>query len=284
MSLSCCVRGSVDAMRALVTLTLLAAAQTARALDNGVARTPVMGYNTWNSFKFGINETLIKQTADLLVSLGLRDAGYSYLGLDGAPRPPACNADPLRGLCTREPAACMARSASQPVCCQLTAAFIISALCRWLGTEQSHGKPAHSEQPRSLSQRHEGAGGLHTRQRWVLLAQWWVLLAKPVRACLVTVTRAERVRPAGLKFGVYGDAGTSTCGGFTGSLGYEAVDAAQFAGWTVDLIKVDNCHAPGADIVRAWPCHMSQHHGRLLQHRVRVASAPRSCLRRRCKL
>lgn len=79
-------------MKALNALTLLAAAQTACALDNGLARTPMMGYNTWNTFKFGINETLIKQTSDLLVSLGLRDAGYHYVGLDGAPKPCACKA------------------------------------------------------------------------------------------------------------------------------------------------------------------------------------------------
>ena len=77
-------------MKVVVALTLLAAAQTAHALDNGLGRTPMMGYNTWNAFKFGINETLMKQTADLMVSLGLRDAGYHYVALDGAPKPCAC--------------------------------------------------------------------------------------------------------------------------------------------------------------------------------------------------
>ena len=58
---------------------------------------------------------------------------------------------------------------------------------------------------------------------------------------------------AGMKFGIYGDAGTATCGLFTGSLGFEAMDAAQFAYWGVDLLKYDNCHAPGSDIVRLPP-------------------------------
>ena len=31
-----------------------------------------------------INEDTIKQIADLMVTKGLRDAGYVYLGLDGA--------------------------------------------------------------------------------------------------------------------------------------------------------------------------------------------------------
>ena len=77
-------------MMVLACLMLLVAAQTVHALDNGVARSPIMGYNTWNAFRFGINETLIKQTTDLLISLGLHEAGYSYVDLDGALQPTAC--------------------------------------------------------------------------------------------------------------------------------------------------------------------------------------------------
>ncbi|NUS62082.1 MAG: alpha-galactosidase, partial [Saccharothrix sp.] len=35
--------------------------ESARALDNGVARTPPMGWNSWNTFGCNINESLIKQ-------------------------------------------------------------------------------------------------------------------------------------------------------------------------------------------------------------------------------
>lgn len=41
-----------------------------------------MGWNSWNKFHCNINETLIKQTADLLVSTGLAEKGYKYLNLD----------------------------------------------------------------------------------------------------------------------------------------------------------------------------------------------------------
>jgi alpha-galactosidase len=54
----------------------------AQALDNGVARTPPMGWNTWNTFGCNINETLIRQTADSLVTSGLKDVGYEYLTVD----------------------------------------------------------------------------------------------------------------------------------------------------------------------------------------------------------
>ncbi|KIY73423.1 glycoside hydrolase family 27 protein [Cylindrobasidium torrendii FP15055 ss-10] len=43
---------------------------------------PVMGYNTWNAYWCNINETLIEETAELMVDLGLRDAGYTYVGID----------------------------------------------------------------------------------------------------------------------------------------------------------------------------------------------------------
>ena len=48
----------------------------------GLAMTPQMGWNTWNKFAGNINQDLIRETADLLVSTGLRDAGYIYLNID----------------------------------------------------------------------------------------------------------------------------------------------------------------------------------------------------------
>ncbi|KOX08189.1 alpha-galactosidase [Micromonospora sp. NRRL B-16802] len=54
----------------------------AQALENGVARTPPMGWNSWNSFGCNINEALIRQTADAIVSSGMRDLGYEYVVVD----------------------------------------------------------------------------------------------------------------------------------------------------------------------------------------------------------
>jgi len=47
-----------------------------------LADTPQMGWNSWNKFQTNINEKLIKDIADQMVSLGLVDAGYVYLNLD----------------------------------------------------------------------------------------------------------------------------------------------------------------------------------------------------------
>lgn len=41
-----------------------------------------MGWNSWNHFACDISETLIKETVDAIVSLGLADAGYTYVNLD----------------------------------------------------------------------------------------------------------------------------------------------------------------------------------------------------------
>lgn len=52
------------------------------ALDNGLAKTPPLGWNSWNRFFCKIDEHLIRATIDGLVSSGLRDAGYKYVNLD----------------------------------------------------------------------------------------------------------------------------------------------------------------------------------------------------------
>ncbi len=60
----------------------VASAPEAQALENGVARTPPMGWNSWNTFGCNINETLIRQMADAIVSSGMRDLGYQYVVVD----------------------------------------------------------------------------------------------------------------------------------------------------------------------------------------------------------
>ena len=47
-----------------------------------LAKTPPMGWNSWNKFACDINEEIIRGVADKMVESGLRDAGYVYLNLD----------------------------------------------------------------------------------------------------------------------------------------------------------------------------------------------------------
>ncbi|GIF26281.1 alpha-galactosidase [Actinoplanes tereljensis] len=66
----------------VATAVAVAPASPALALDDGLARTPPMGFNDWNAFGCDVTEDLIKQTADLFITEGLRDAGYTYLNID----------------------------------------------------------------------------------------------------------------------------------------------------------------------------------------------------------
>lgn len=48
----------------------------------GLALTPPMGWNSWNKFACNVDENMIKQMADAMVSSGMRDAGYTYINID----------------------------------------------------------------------------------------------------------------------------------------------------------------------------------------------------------
>ncbi|KAJ7583600.1 glycoside hydrolase [Mycena floridula] len=65
-------------------LLLLAAVGIVRvcALNAGVARLPVLGYNTWNAYQCNIDEDLMLTTAKAMKSLGLLDVGYNYVNID----------------------------------------------------------------------------------------------------------------------------------------------------------------------------------------------------------
>ncbi|KAK7382884.1 hypothetical protein VNO80_02034 [Phaseolus coccineus] len=51
-------------------------------LNNGLGATPPMGWNSWNHFHEHINETIIREAADALVSSGLSELGYTYVNID----------------------------------------------------------------------------------------------------------------------------------------------------------------------------------------------------------
>ena len=47
-----------------------------------IVNKPPMGWNSWNTFGNKINEAVIRETAEALVSTGLKDAGYEYVVID----------------------------------------------------------------------------------------------------------------------------------------------------------------------------------------------------------
>jgi alpha-galactosidase len=140
--------------------------QKAQALENGVARTPPMGWNSWNKFGCNINDALVRATADAMVSSGMQAAGYQYVNIDD---------------------------------------------CWSAMTRDANGN----------------------------------LQADPVKFPNGIKAVADYVHSKGLKFGIYGDRGTTTCANYPGSYGHEVQDAATFASWGVDYLKYDNCAAVG---------------------------------------
>lgn len=65
----------------LLIVLLLATILYSQKFD-GLALTPPMGWNSWNKFGCDVNEQLIRETADAMVSSGMKDAGYQYIVID----------------------------------------------------------------------------------------------------------------------------------------------------------------------------------------------------------
>ena len=49
---------------------------------NGLAKTPPMGWNSWNKFKGAVDDKVVREVADAMVTSGMRDAGYIYVNID----------------------------------------------------------------------------------------------------------------------------------------------------------------------------------------------------------
>jgi len=146
-----------------------------QALDNGLARTPPMGWNSWNLFGCNtdcetnpgncLSERLIMEMADFMVFSGMKAAGYEYINIDDC----------------------------------------------WLDKQRSKD-------------------GL--------------LVPDPKRFPSGIKALADYVHKLGLKFGIYEDCGSATCGEYPGSLGFEYLDVMTFAHWGVDYLKLDGCNFP----------------------------------------
>ena len=64
------------------TVSYLAPPPLGRVADNGLARTPPMGWNSWNLFAGRIDDRTVRTMADAMVSSGMREAGYIYVNID----------------------------------------------------------------------------------------------------------------------------------------------------------------------------------------------------------
>ncbi|KAH9871154.1 hypothetical protein J1614_006729 [Plenodomus biglobosus] len=147
--------------------------------DGVTGRLPAMGWNSWNEYECSIDEAVFLDVGNRLVSLGLKDLGYTYVNIDDCWSDKEKRRDNVTGRIL----------------------------------------PDYNKFPQGIK---------HT---------------------------ADEIHKLGLKLGIYSDAGTSTCGGFAGSLGHEELDARTWAEWGVDYLKYDNCNVPDEwdDEYRWWP-------------------------------
>jgi hypothetical protein len=157
-------------------MSLLLAVPVANSLDNGLARTPPMGWNAWERFRCNIDcdndpdncirEELFMQMADAMASQGYKELGYEFINMDDC----------------------------------------------WMSKERD---PDGRLQP------------------------------DPKRFPRGIKFLADYVHSKGLKFGLYQDMGTKTCGGYPGIWGHIEIDAKTYAEWGVDYVKMDGCHNLG---------------------------------------
>jgi len=73
------------------------------------------------------------------------------------------------------------------------------------------------------------------------------LVADPERFPSGIPALADYMHQRGLKLGIYGDAGTHTCGGYAGTWGYEELDAQTWKDWGISYVKLDGCYLGDAD-------------------------------------
>ncbi|RLD19173.1 MAG: glycoside hydrolase family 27 protein [Bacteroidetes bacterium] len=151
-----------------------------------LAQTPPMGWNSWNHFECDdINEKVVKEVADAMVSSGMKDAGYQYINIDDC----------------------------------------------WQVGRDANGK----------------------------------IIVDSIKFPNGIKHLADYIHGKGLKFGIYSDAGTHTCGGRPGSKGYEMEDAESYADWTVDYLKYDWCNTEGQEPVASYT---------LMRDAIRAAGRP----------
>jgi alpha-galactosidase len=80
----CSLMTYVIRLTAILTIVFLAPLQSllhAQKFD-GLARTPPMGWNSWNKFQCNVDEQMIRQIADAMSAIGMKDVGFQYVVID----------------------------------------------------------------------------------------------------------------------------------------------------------------------------------------------------------
>lgn len=80
-----------------------------------------------------------------------------------------------------------------------------------------------------------------------------VMIPDPSRFPSGLKALGDYMHARGVRFGIYSDMGTNTCGGYPGSQGFEQIDAQTYASWGVDYLKLDGCYNNDEGFVVGYP-------------------------------
>jgi alpha-galactosidase len=76
-------RVSNEAPKLLSAPPLIALPRPAGAVrSNGLAKTPPMGWNSWNKFQRRVSDPVVREVAAAMAKNGMKDAGYLYINID----------------------------------------------------------------------------------------------------------------------------------------------------------------------------------------------------------
>ncbi|MGW4891487.1 alpha-galactosidase [Kitasatospora sp. NPDC004240] len=201
--------------RALLALSLAASglaavaldptAPPAAALDDGLALTPPMGWNSWNTMGTAITQQEVVQTIDFMSSRGLVAAGYNTVTIDDGWSLGHRDGQTTDLVKTPDGAMQLYDANRNPVSGTDGNGFDVTT---------GHLMPDPTRFPsRTIDGR--TVNGIEYLSRYA--------------------------HSKGMKFGLYATSTYTTCQGRPGSLGHEAVDAADFVTWGVDYVKYDDC-------------------------------------------
>ncbi|MGW6912976.1 alpha-galactosidase [Kitasatospora sp. NPDC054939] len=201
--------------RALLALSLAAsgltavalgpAAAPAAALDNGLALTPPMGWNSWNTLGTGVTQEQVVQTIDFMSSKGLVAAGYTTVTVDDG-----WSLGHRDGQTTD----------------------LVKNTHGAMQLYDARGNPVSGT---------DGGGLDVTTGHLVPDPTRFPTRTIDGRTVNGIEYLARYAHTKGMKFGLYATTTYTTCQGRPGSLGHEATDAADFVAWGVDYVKYDDC-------------------------------------------
>jgi len=199
------VAGAPQSGAATITAATVRPATTTPPLGNGVAQTPPMGWNSWNSLSTGVTEQQVVDTIDFMSGNGMVAAGYNTVTID----------DGWSLLHRSGQTTDIVKNSYGAMQLYDAAGNPVSGL-DGTGNDPTSGDliPNPANFP-SQTVNGQSVNGIQ------YLA--WYAHSK------------------GMKFGLYTTDTYTTCQGHPGSLGHESTDAADFVSWGVDYVKLDDC-------------------------------------------